>query len=736
MEKTLPTNDKATENGKLDQSTDPIDVTDEFKQLEQRETPRVQCFGGCSEIIKKKSWLDELNSSSERSGNNISIIASEAATNAVLAKLEFFKGQTLFHVRFDKKPNNRWENSGRDLVELFDENKPGGDRKSRYEKVKEDMRTQGSKVGMVFSEPTVTDNLNYIHVLVDAGDTVEEYIVQYQGTKEDFSNVYASFSKISGNNNSTIDFETPIQFAQDVPLDSFVAIIEDSYVTAENKEQVSEYLHRLNRDMANLSKIDEYQKEARELANYLEQQMLSQGISHAILNLLADDLDAYAKGSESVEDLAIKHSPEASVVDEHRYIQNKTNEIIDIYGEHASVWMKSMQLALDIIDGKHGEFVRVLLSSDSKSDIIRLIPPETRWIQIATKELGISKKEAQLLEKSVRKLHEIFEEQQRVLDFVSSTGVGIGAAFFAIDVMAISHLSQTTVDNNIPSQNVGTIPEFITQSLSPIDLDISDENIAYISQLAKSSELLMETGSLEFITQLTEKEKDLIFSFFLQKPTESNSKDIKKVTPDGIDVDVLVKTIAFIQQIDMLPTDKREAVVIQEKEKTLTEIVFLWGYLVAMVRHKEAEGSHEKISDHIHSLLENISNPDIAKVTDSNEKEHIENFSFAMVVWMLWKLSGYYANLEFVQNVASKKSKNTLMQLIQKKKSEGIIQKEPASFLLLAIIYYLAKIREQDAIQVTGQPQMHKQKKKSTQYTQKPMYYPIQQQAVIFAFGS
>jgi len=49
-------------------------------------------------------------------------------------------------------------------------------------------------------------------------------------------------------------------------------------------------------------------------------------------------------------------------------------------------------------------------------------------------------------------------------------------------------------------------------------------------------------------------------------------------------------------------------------------------------------------------------------------------------MWMLWKLSGYYANLEFVHYVAVKKDKHTLMQLIQKRNPKELFKKSLRHF--------------------------------------------------------
>jgi len=58
------------------------------------------------------------------------------------------------------------------------------------------------------------------------------------------------------------------------------------------------------------------------------------------------------------------------------------------------------------------------------------------------------------------------------------------ARIFAIDVMTIPDLSPSSFEQTV-----------------------SNEDLAYISELATSNELHMETGSLEFVTEMTQKEK-------------------------------------------------------------------------------------------------------------------------------------------------------------------------------------------------------------------------------------
>ena len=646
---------------------DMMDIgNDPFKDEEQEKEKKPKSFGGCSSTTEKLDWLEELLKSSERTGNNISSMAYEAATDAVSARLEFLLGKTLFHVRYEKKADGRWENSGRDLVELFDESKPGGERKHRYQQLKDEM--QGAKVGMVFSEPTVFDNVNYIQVFVDTGSTIEEYVVQYQGNDADFRSLYTSFAGSSSNPESGehVDYNQPLRFVNDVPLDSFVAKIEESYVSDESKEQARDYLVRLKDDIKNLSKIDEHQKEAQVLANYLELQMLSQGISHAVLNLLAGALDAYAKGDTTVEDLEGKDIPRiTTTTDVYEYIENRTRELAEFYGETTDVINDSVQTVFDIVDGKHGEFIQKLLRQEPKSDVDNKASFEEQWIRIVQKELGKSKKEAQILVKSVEFIHTLFKDQQKSMDIVSTMEVGYGALFFALDVMTIPDVIQPIQEQNVDM-----------------------ETNANISEIARQSESKQEVSSLEFIVQLSAEEKDRLFSIMLQPDFIDHIDDIKKIFPDGIDVDVFIQTFRFITRIDTLPSDKKEAIIVDEKEKTLHEMSALWETIVKMTHHNQAKEMQHNTIEGIHSPHELISVPEVQEFKEKSEKESVENFSLTLMIWMLLKVSSYYSNLEFIHKVVASQKTDSLHELVREENPEKSYSKRTST--VVTSFYHLA----------------------------------------------
>ena len=324
------------------------------------------------------------------------------------------------------------------------------------------------------------------------------------------------------------------------------------------------------------------------------------------------------------------------------------------------------------------------------------------WLVTAQNVLSISREQSEQLLTEIVETSRIMHDAMEVVTFVAEENVAIAAGLFALDIL--------------------TLPEE------------SDENIAFIAEFAASPEQHMETGSLELVTQLPQKDRDFIFSLFTKPDSEQCSIDIRSLVPYEVDVDVLTATIDFIRTIDVLPADEKEPAIIREKEKTLGEIVFLWDFLTVMATQKNREADDKKESITIHSPHELINSAHSLEPEVAGGKENAEHLSFALGIWILLKITGYYANLEFVHSIVAKRESSPLVRWIQKEKPAGFIQKESAPWLLLSIIWYLTMIREQGTTQSQQQNTQHvKQKQMKTPLLVKS-YTP--EYGIIFAFGS
>ncbi len=105
------------------------------------------------------------------------------------------------------------------------------------------------------------------------------------------------------------------------------------------------------------------------------------------------------------------------------------------------------------------------------------------------------------------------------------------------------------------------------------------------------------------------------------------------------------------------------------------------------------------------------------KVRRERQKEAVVRFSFAWTFWLLLKMS---ALREHIHNTDTKDEKQ-----------EALIQKEPAPWILLSIIWYLAMIRESGA--QNAQKAKVKKKKKSYQSARLMRLPPA---GIIFAYAS
>ena len=143
----------------------------------------------------------------------------------------------------------------------------------------------------------------------------------------------------------------------------------------------------------------------------------------------------------------------------------------------------------------------------------------------------------------------------------------------------------------------------------------------------------------------------------------------------------------------------------------------------------------------------------VPETSRKESKEAVSNFSFAFIVWLLIRSKETWVqNHTMGQQLETLNDENSLVlhEIHQTQKQEGLIVKEPAQWILLSIIWYLAMVREaglvKQARQATQAKQVRrvrkvrrvrqavKKKKKMKQLYQKYAYFP--KHAVIFAFNS
>ena len=140
---------------------------------------------------------------------------------------------------------------------------------------------------------------------------------------------------------------------------------------------------------------------------------------------------------------------------------------------------------------------------------------------------------------------------------------------------------------------------------------------------------------------------------------------------------------------------------------------------------------------------------------NSNESDmHVENFSVAVSFWMMIKLIQYVSFLNSVevhlqekQSISETTRKNnhseSLLDTCAHENAAAVIQQESAPWLLFAIIWHLAMIREHGAVQSTQSNTKVKQKVKAQKNMAGSFVHSTTvsdilflQQGVIYVFGS
>ncbi len=195
-----------------------------------------------------------------------------------------------------------------------------------------------------------------------------------------------------------------------------------------------------------------------------------------------------------------------------------------------------------------------------------------------------------------------------------------------------------------------------------------------------------------------------------------------------IDLLVLGRLKEVVQTVDQM-TAKEALEAIENKEQVvILEMSDLWEVFSQMSEERRLKSAIAERN----TELEFASDQD-TEIGEKNEREHIENFSFAFTLWMLLKLDSYYHSLQslklFIFNqIPQLESKNdtslNLLDILKQEIPEGLVQKETTQWILLGIIWHLAMIREQGIAQSQNQTQQSVQKKS------------IQVQGVIFAYAT
>jgi len=665
-----------------------------------------QCIGACSEY-SKKSELDGLLNVSEKTGGNVKAVALEAAENALSYELEFLEKRTLSKANYDKKGKHGMVNKGRDLIDLVETT----GRQDRYEKLENDI--DGKRMGFVISEEDVEKGRHYIDVFYNRKNEVEELAIQFDGSIEDLHRLNDNLALLTGENASIdeTDFSKPLFSDREISLEEIVHAIEESYINEENRQNAGEYLTRLRRDTSDLSHLDEYQERALKLASQIEQELLSKGNLREGLAALVWSLEAVANGEEFN-------------VPEHSYYKN----ISDTPQQESIVTTRTDELAaeshinhlipirLNVTEDNEkiqdslvvSLFRRVIESEQNQDDFLRLsrepafifdnnadVSPV--WRKFASTTLHISEQSAQKLEDHIAGVYKIMGDQKRIIDFVSTTGIATVGALASLHIIG----------------NLGAIPVGTAENKDLDGAEINHEEIFPNPLRIQKEPVFESTVTVLEKSMYTKSEKNLIFSLFLKDTDGKEGKDISHEGEDtelillakiielmnmrGQDVTTFKKIIDFVRIIDALPVEKQVVAIQKEEEQTVTVLQLLWETVQELIK---------PVNESERTRVRNVKNEG-----KSEPNEAVEQVSFTIGIWMMLKILNYYNALESLRSfVAKPHQKKNLREALAEEQPEGLIQKEPAPWLLAAIILYLARIREQGMRTKTVQQKMKKKK--------------------------
>ena len=346
-----------------------------------------------------------------------------------------------------------------------------------------------------------------------------------------------------------------------------------------------------------------------------------------------------------------------------------------------------------ILDGTHQEHQPALtmltnepeVNSENNMDVVEV------WKKKAMDVLHITPKQAEVLVKHIEKTVVSMEKAKDSISFSILTGVGIGGALRILDVLTLPVVQEEQQNVEIP----------VTETITEKNIEHGNVLHEFITMLAA------DTGKVKISEQTVQEQ------------------------PDDVDASLTERFILFFKSIRELPKEKQRAEIIKEQEQVAKRMLVLW------------EAVQQLIVQKIDNIFEKES---IVVVSEEvkTEQQTVEQFSLAVSIWMMLRMVGYFRVLETMKQVFGKTEapkhtpgidSNTSIETIGKT-TEAILQKEETPWLLFAIIWTLAMIREQGMAQSTQPVQQSYGNGKRKKLPAIPDLGFPQSYGVIFAFSS
>lgn len=306
------------------------------------------------------------------------------------------------------------------------------------------------------------------------------------------------------------------------------------------------------------------------------------------------------------------------------------------------------------------------------------------WRRVAEKVLGTSREQSKrLLDELVYKFRAM-QEKQAIISYSVETGVGIGAALVALDALVNLNLE--------PVRDDTSKTEEMKTEVVPVLLQEKDGGV-----------VIQADAFIQAIQLVSEKKPDVS----LTEVTKTDNAPDTENTP--LQDTLLLRWLAeFIKTLDKQTPEEALARVETEEKRVITNLQLLWEIF-------------EKISGDEDTTAELKTTDNEGKVHSETERQTVREFSVAVTLWMMLKYSSYYQALDSLKNAltdivqllkkkdAKEGQSQKVYDIVKSRLSQALAEKEPAPWLLFAIILYLAKIREQ-GMQTKVQPAKKLQK--------------------------
>lgn len=650
-------------------------------------------------VIMSHEWNDDKSqdylSSILAQGASMDAASKALAKDAVGWQHEFILHQPLIPFDYNVNEEGRWVDGGGKTVEqLNDPNDIGGDRIGR---------TLHAESGLM-SNPeikmtaTISPDLGYGRSFVylysrGENNTIKALAVEFQGTDAQLQRFFTGIGLQGGADiSNSSDQNQALFLTKEVGVNQ---IFEEAKNSLSGDSSQNEYLDRLSQSASAYPLLlEERNRQVEQYANKALETMLSQenvrqGLAMAVYGVIE-------LASQTTEFTA-KHIYEGSVetisgVFEYISKRHDDDESRTIIAPEYSYEDWVIPTTVDALLTQQELTEPMLLLSTEPDESRHLSESElvSVWKHVAMDTLHLSEEQSDALYVDVQEAYDVVKTAEQILvRSISDESMPIGGAFFALDVLSgnveefsIAQQVSTAVESHDENSEDSSVPVFIT---------MEDKTIHILEEKGISAELI------EVTKELLEQQK-----------SGANGSS-------SVDYETLILTVDMLQKLHQAPQSERIRIVFTEKKHVQERIESLHEMLLDLIHHNQNSEPTAVPRGYTDREI-----TDTRRASESiSEVQHVRQFSFAVTVMLLFKYMNYFSSLEKIQSVLQRQREHgtdtvtspmTLCESI-KDSPEGIIQKEPSSWLLFAIIWHLAMIREQGFAQSSGANKQKTKKK-------------------------